>query len=208
MAAYEQDILAGAAADIDAIVAAAFDLETEMQMAQDAIRPFLNAEAGRALGAMQDQYGIARDITIDTDFIRELLQAQESRFASDVSATSVRGIRDQIAEGIAAGESHYQLRDRVLGYYQRQHNWRADIAAQYETGTAYESIRDALARQQGMTHKRWETMRDPKVEAICLHNEAAGTIPIDQAFPSGDQRPLAHPLCRCWLTYSMESNDE
>ena len=201
MAAYEQDILAGAAGDIDAIVAAAFDLETEMQMAQDAIRPFLNAEAGRALGAMQDQYGIARDITIDTDFIRELLQAQESRFASDVSATSVRAIRDQIAEGIANGEPHYQLRDRILSYYERQAQWRAEIAAQYESGTAYEAVRDALATNQGHTEHRWITMGDAAVCDDCRANAAAGWIPIDQAFPSGHQFPLAHPNCRCWCEY-------
>ena len=201
MAAYEQDILSGSPGDIDAIVAAAFNLEAELELAQTTIRPFLNAEAGRALVSMQDQYGIARDITIDTDFIRELLQAQESRFASDVSATSVRGIRDQIAEGIANGEAHYQLRDRILGYYERQAQWRAEIAAQYESGTAYEAVRDALATNQGHTEHRWITMGDAAVCDDCRANAAAGWIPIDQAFPSGHQFPLAHPNCRCWCEY-------
>lgn len=202
MAAYEADIAAGAPGDIDAIVAAAFNLEAELQMAADAIRPFLDAEAGRALMAMQDQYGIAQDITVDTDFIRELLQAQESRFASDISATSVRGIRDQIAEGVANGEGYYQLRDRVLGYYERQSQWRAGLAAQYESGTTYEAIRDALARNQGFTRHRWVDMGDEKVCDICRGNTAAGWLPIDQAFPSGHRFPCAHPGgCRCWCEY-------
>lgn len=208
LAAFEAGLAAGETVTVDALVAACFNLEAEMAALESTIRPYLRTSAGRAITAMVQDYGIGEGVTTETAFIRDLLQAQESRFARDVSATSVRGIRNQIAEGIAAGEGHYQLRDRILGYYERQHAWRADIAAQYETGTAFESVRDALARQQGMTHKRWETMRDPKVEAVCLANEAAGTIPIDSAFPSGDQRPLAHPRCRCWLRYSLGSNEE
>lgn len=195
LAAFESGLAVGETVSVDALVSACFNLEAEMEALSSTIRPYLRTSAGRAITAMVQDYGIGEGVTVETAFIRDLLQAQESRFARDVTATSIRGIRDQIAEGIAAGESHYQLRDRVLSYYQRQHGWRADIAAQYETGTAFESIRDALARQQGMTYKRWETMRDPRVEAICLHNEAAGTIPIGQVFPSGDQRPLAHPRC-------------
>lgn len=201
MAAYEQGILAGAPGDIDAIVAAAFNLEVELEMARSTIQPFLRAEAGRALTAMQDQYGIARDLTVDADFIRGLLQAQESRFASDISATSIRGIRDQIAEGIANGEGHYQLRSRVLGYYERQAEWRAGLAAQYESGTAYEAVRDALAVNQGFTRHRWIDSGDADVCDICRGNTAAGWLPVDQAFPSGHRFPLAHPNCRCWNEY-------
>lgn len=199
-ATFEQDM----AVMLDRIVAEAYDMERQIAALETTIRPFLRSTASRAISAMNQDYEIGLDVTIDADFIRQLLQAQESRFAKDVSATSVRGIRDALAEGIANGEGHYQLRDRILQYYDKQAAWRAGIAAQYETGMAYEGIRGVLAARQGMSHKRWETMRDPKVEQVCLDNEAAGTIPINQAFPSGHDRPLAHPLCRCWLSYTAE----
>ncbi len=199
-AAGQMEVLATA----DAIAGAAFNLEVEIAALESGIRPYLARFGSRAISSMYDQYGIGADVTIETDFIRDLLQAQESRFARDVTATSVQGIRDEIAKGIAAGEGHYQLRERILAYYDRTSQWRADLAAQYESGTAYEAVREALALQQGMTHKRWETMRDDRVERVCLDNEAAGSIPINDLFPSGHTRPLAHPLCRCWLSYSAE----
>ena len=158
-ATWEADLLI----DADALAAAAFNMEVEMAALQRTIRPFLNTTAGRAITSMTRDYGIGADVTIDTDFIRELLQAQESRFAADVSATSVRGIRDQIAEGIARGEGHYQLRERVLAYYERQSEWRAGIAAEYEAGTAFEAVREALAMRPGMTHKAWKNMMDNRV---------------------------------------------
>lgn len=202
-ATFEQDL-----AGLEAIIAEGIDLEAEAIRLQQLIRPYLRNAASRALYAMERDYAIETGLTVNADFIREILQAQEARFASDITQTSIRNIRDQIAEGIAAGETVEQIRERIAGYYDRQSQWRAGIAAQYETGTAYEAVREALATRAGKTHKRWETMRDERVEQICLSNEAAGTIPIGEPFPSGHTRPLAHPMCRCWLTYTAESGTE
>jgi hypothetical protein len=188
---------------IDAIVAAAFDLEVELEAFASAIRPGIARFGSRAITAMTEEYGWQDGFTVDTDFIRAILQEQEVRFARDVTSTSVQAIRNEVAEGIGAGEGYYQLRARVLDYYDRTTEWRAGLAAQYESGTAYEAVRDAIAHQHGMTHKRWETMRDDRVEQMCLDNEAAGWIPADDVFPSGHSRPLAHPRCRCWLSWGM-----
>ena len=35
----------------------------------------------------------------------------------------------------------------------------------------------------------------------CRANQAAGFIPLDAPFPSGNRAPGAHPRCRCWLIY-------
>jgi len=207
--AYELELAAGTAtvAGAEAIAAAVFDLEGEMAALISTIRPFLLNSAGRAIVAMERDYGIGAGITTETDFIRALLQSQENRFARDVTATSVRGIRDQLAEGIAAGESFYQLRERILGYYSRQQEWRAGLAAQYEPATAYEAVRSLLAQSAGMTHKRWVTMGDPAVCENCAMNERAGPIPISQPFPSGDSQPLQHVGCRCFCVWSAEPSD-
>ena len=189
----------------DELAAAAFELEIEINIMASAVRPFLGREAGRAITAMQMDYGVGGDVTVTSEFIRDLLQAQESRFARDISDTSVRHIRDQIAEGIANGETYYQLRERILGYYDRQMQWRAGLAAQFEPALAYESVKNAMALAQGMTHKTWNTMRDDGVCSFCRSNEAAGTIPIEQAFPSGDATPPNHPQCRCFTSWSMAS---
>jgi len=56
-------------------------------------------------------------------------------------------------------------------------------------------------RELGATAKAWRTRRDGCVCAHCAANEARGFIPLHRTFPSGHQRPLAHPNCRCWLVY-------
>lgn len=43
----------------------------------------------------------------------------------------------------------------------------------------------------------WLTVGDSRVSDGCRANEAAGWIPLDQAFPSGHMRPLRFPGCRC-----------
>ena len=45
--------------------------------------------------------------------------------------------------------------------------------------------------------KEWSTVGDDNVCEICQRNEDTGWIPINQPFPSGHQRPLAHSKCRC-----------
>jgi len=43
---------------------------------------------------------------------------------------------------------------------------------------------------------------------ICAENESAGWIPIDEAFPSGDQTPPNHPNCRCACLYQVAGGSE
>jgi len=51
--------------------------------------------------------------------------------------------------------------------------------------------------------KSWLTSRDGRVSDGCMQNEDAGWIPLDDAFPSGDMRPLRFPGCRCALLTRM-----
>lgn len=66
-------------------------------------------------------------------------------------------------------------------------------------GTALESLAAGKLSEMavGLYEKRWETDGDPC--PICQENEDAGWILADEAFPSGDDEPLAHPNCYCSL---------
>lgn len=57
--------------------------------------------------------------------------------------------------------------------------------------------------------KEWVTAQDDLVSEGCQENEDAGPIPIDEAFPSGDDYPPAHPNCRCAVVpaFSEEGGD-
>lgn len=44
---------------------------------------------------------------------------------------------------------------------------------------------------------------------ICMENEAAGLLELDEEFPSGDDAPGAHTNCECTLIYEREGpNDD
>jgi hypothetical protein len=58
----------------------------------------------------------------------------------------------------------------------------------------------AVWKMLGIAYKGWQTRNDAKVCAKCRANQAAGFIPLDAPFPSGNVAPGAHPRCRCWLT--------
>ena len=57
------------------------------------------------------------------------------------------------------------------------------------------------AESRGARFKVAISARDARVSDICQENEAAGPIPIDEPFPSGDMTPPFHPNCRCTLAY-------
>ena len=42
-------------------------------------------------------------------------------------------------------------------------------------------------------------MDDDLVEEVCEGNADDGPIAVGETFSSGDERPPAHPNCRCWL---------
>jgi hypothetical protein len=78
---------------------------------------------------------------------------------------------------------------------------RAELIAITEIGNAYSFGTLEMAKQiqaSGLTmEKAWATGAAPC--QICDPNRAAGWIPLERPFPSGHDRPLAHPRCICSL---------
>jgi hypothetical protein len=53
--------------------------------------------------------------------------------------------------------------------------------------------------------KRWLTVGDDRVSDGCKDNQRAGWIALNDAFPSGDDRPLRFPGCRCVVQYRRKA---
>ena len=85
------------------------------------------------------------------------------------------------------------------------------------------SEKRALKQAQGLQaaglpmEKQWSSVGDkslgdnkPAACSICLANDNAGWIPIDDAFPSGHMHPPAHDGCRCAILtrWAREDRDE
>jgi hypothetical protein len=80
---------------------------------------------------------------------------------------------------------------------------RAQLIAVTEVGNAFEegTLKAAQAIQaSGIDlEKRWLTVGDGRVSPQDIENGAAGWIRLGELFPSGHERPLSHPGCRCTL---------
>lgn len=87
---------------------------------------------------------------------------------------------------------------------------RAEMIANTEIGIA--NSQGALdgykeARDLGIKIKKdWVADEDPCLD--CQANEDAGSIDLDDMFPSGDDSPLAHPGCECVLSATIEDDSE
>lgn len=79
--------------------------------------------------------------------------------------------------------------------------YRSQLIARTETNDALSEAGMRSMKRLGVTGKEWirgtsSPLFDENCE-ICAENEAAGVIPINDAFPSGDMRPPGHPSCIC-----------
>jgi hypothetical protein len=111
-----------------------------------------------------------------------------------------RATYDQVARAISARWS-----EMAVGKPQLHIDSRAHLIAVTEVGNAYEQGNQIVVQDMAglglAMEKHWLTVGDDRVSDGCAENEAAGWIPIDEPFPSGDDRPLRFPGCRCTTMY-------
>ena len=110
-----------------------------------------------------------------------------------------------ISEGISQREAIGQLER----YARLLHRRRADRIARTELANAYNfgqmnSIRGAIDEGllAGEMEKNWIAGGANPCD-ICLENEAAGYIALEEPFPSGDDHPTTHPNDECSVGYRL-----
>lgn len=96
--------------------------------------------------------------------------------------------------------------DGFAGLKPQQHiRDRATLVAVTEAGQAYEEGSLIVAKGLGESgipmQKYWRTSGDERVSDGCKDNQAAGWIGLEELFPSGHERPLRFPGCRCSAKY-------
>lgn len=93
-------------------------------------------------------------------------------------------IRDQLDEGLQAGESFAKLSSRIRGKFNDMSKERSMRIAVTETGIAFESARHAAMIQAGVQWKTWLTSEDDRVRLS--HAAANGrVVAIDEPFLIG-----------------------
>jgi uncharacterized protein with gpF-like domain len=138
---------------------------------------------------------------------------QAAQAISKIDSTTREEIRQLIKVAVSNGTPYTtlakQLKDRysqfAIGVPQRHIRSRAELIAITEIGNAYSEgnlIAARLVQSDGIAmQKQWANVGDRRVSAGCLANTRAGWLDLDKAFPSGDDRPLRFPGCRCAALY-------
>jgi len=125
---------------------------------------------------------------------------------NDTTRSRVRTIMTQaVDEGWSYNRTAKELKALYDGFSvgkpQKHIQSRAHLIAVTESGEAYEHgnmlVGQELAAAGLDMQKSWNSVGDERVSPECRANEAAGWIPLADAYPSGKDRPLQHPACRC-----------
>lgn len=175
---------------VDAAVQAALKSGAAQMIADVGLGISFDLKNPRAVKYL-DQYG-ARLVTNINETTRDYLNTIMTQSASEGWSYK------RTAEAIIDRYSEF-----AIGKPQQHIDSRAHLIAVTETGNAY--IEGNLIVAQDLKaagiemEKSWSTVGDDKVTDGCQANEDAGWIGVDQAFPSGHQRPLRFPGCRCDL---------
>lgn len=186
----EQATIKLIALPIDKAVAEALRIGALAQIGSLGMDVRFDLKNPRAL-AYLNQYG-ARQVTKINETTRGILQTLLSQAADE--GWSYQRTADAIIERFA---------EFGIGKPQDHIDSRAHLIAVTEVGNAYAEgnliVAKDLAEAGILTEKYWDTVGDTKVSQGCKDNEAAGWIAFDAEFPSGHQRPLRFPGCRCDL---------
>ncbi len=139
-------------------------------------------------------------------WLRENPAAARVTMINETTRGYIQALVDRAVEdGASYNDLARRITDRfeqmAVGKPQDHIDSRAHLIAVTEVGEAY-SAGNLMAGQTledagiGM-EKAWDTVGDGRVSDGCAANAAAGWLPLADAFPSGHQRPLRFPGCRC-----------
>jgi hypothetical protein len=160
---------------------------------------------GFGAGGVTASFDLAnpRAVAYLRDHGADLVAGIEETTREHIRALLVQAAAEGWPYGRTAREIGRRFAEFRVGRPQEHIRSRAELVAVTELGNAYEHGTLLAAEQEHASgtpmEKRWLAVMDDRTEQECRDNHAAGWIPVDQPFPSGHQRPLAHPACRCTL---------
>ncbi|WP_411846436.1 phage portal protein [Roseibacillus persicicus] len=123
--------------------------------------------------------------------IAQALQTRRNR-VKDMAEDLHRDMQEEVNSGLAQGEGHDQIADRLRSFFKEEESHRAKTVAITETTFALETGRTAARQRANVKFKEWLTSDDDKVRHS--HKSIDGQIvPADQPFNLGGGIALMHP---------------
>lgn len=160
---------------------------------------------GKAVGREFDELAAAGLLTADelaivsqvNKLAVEWTENRAAELVKEISEATRDYLRADVAQAEAEGWSTAQLSQALQENYGFSEG-RSNTIARTEIGQADVEGNMMAYRESGVVEgKEWILGSEHTDDDECTENAAAGVIPLDEAFPSGDQNPLAHPNCVC-----------
>lgn len=122
---------------------------------------------------------------------------------------STRGyLRSNITQAVEEGWSPQALADHLAENTGFSYD-RADNIARTEVATAHTQGNLTGWKRSGVVQGKQSILADTHdYEDECDVNAAAGVIPIDEPFPSGDDGPPYHPRCTCVVVPVVDMEED
>lgn len=130
------------------------------------------------------------------DDVKDQITAKVHEILGDVDRTTSERATQYANDRIAGKLTDQEFKSKMDDLFGPS---RQESIAATATTAAYSIGAVAAFDAAGIDDVLWMTQQDELVDDDCLENEAAGAIPLGEAFPSGHDAPPAHPNCRCYL---------
>lgn len=172
----------------------------------------MSADYGAALSSalnagydtLASDEGAAKELSVDV--VEEYLRDHSlAKLSGEINGTSVDRLRNALADAYEAGGDYEDLVQAVTDEFADFAGPRAELIAQTEMNSAYNTGRKQLGLDLGFNEKSWAT-DGPAPCPECVGNTLDGWIGMDEPFSSGDDMPTAHPGCYCSLDVRLNAD--
>lgn len=166
----------------------------------------MNAAAAIQAGARGAGYDIGIGVAFNLNDPRATgwMASAGAELVTQIDTTTRTRMRDLLKRATVEGWSTDTLTDAINGDYSFSMA-RSRMIARTELANAHAEGGLLAARDlqdAGLAMEKLWLVNEPEDDA-CISNGDAGWLRIDDSFPSGDERPPAHPNCECDVEYRV-----
>ena len=149
------------------------------------------------------KFGLDGTFNLQNPGILSKLSDRANFIINSVDETTKEELAQLITSGVADGDSWTDIAKDIRDNYPDISDYRSELIARTETSNAANQAELDFYKNNGIETKMWTVSSAHTDEDECDENEAAGAIPVNDEFPSGDDAPPNHPNCFCDLTTEL-----
>lgn len=134
-----------------------------------------------------------------------MLGDRENYLIDSLDSTTTDDLVKLISDGKFNGMSNAEVAEDIKNTFTDISKARSETIANTEVANAMLTSELHTYKDQGITQKVWITSEDDLVCPECADMDGE-TVGIDETFSNGDDIPLDHPNCRCYMQAVISSD--